>query len=62
MESINATREVVARLDDYRRSTVALASPDPIGDYQRLLSELDRLADCILTAAEIIARITPPPR
>lgn len=54
MEHAEANREVI-RLDDYR----LYHHEDERGQHQ-LLADLAALANCILTAAEILARISPP--
>lgn len=55
MESAEASRAVI-KLDDYRQHY------DDEYDRLKLLADLAVLADCILTAAEILSRISLPPQ
>lgn len=59
MESIKIDSQGVARLDDYRRGARMPPTNDS-GEYQNFVSDLSKLADCLLGAAEILSRIKPP--
>lgn len=59
MERIKIDSQSVARLDDYRRKRKPPAANDS-KEYQDFMHDLERLADCILGAAEVLSRIKPP--